>query len=212
MWVDCGHLCFFRPAQVHNPNGKLIGSAVFAQLMAKCCRHIVRHRRIRLNLCTLALPGKYDWSDDSFGPSESTTQTADQSVQPFLHGWLQKVPTYTVQLALLSPKIAHSQGRSEPLSNAFLEPIRAHNPNGISISSLVFAQMTTAAQSVFILYKCNGTPLFPWKCPSQWRIWTPIYMVPGPTWDFNPNGISIGSAGFAGLTSVTDRQTTLLGR
>jgi len=27
----------------------------------------------------------------------------------------------------------------------------------------------------------------------------------------NPNGISTGSAIFAGLTSVTDRQTTLLG-
>jgi len=34
----------------------------------------------------------------------------------------------------------------------------------------------------------------------------------GPTRVHNPNGISIGSAVFAGLTSVTDRQTTLLGR
>jgi len=34
----------------------------------------------------------------------------------------------------------------------------------------------------------------------------------GPTRVFNPNGISIGAAAFAGLTSVTDRQTTLLGR
>ena len=42
-----------------------------------------------------------------------------------------------------------------------------------------------------------------------------IYMLPGPTRVLNPNGISIGSAVFAGLTSVidrqTDRQTTLLG-
>jgi len=30
---------------------------------------------------------------------------------------------------------------------------------------------------------------------------------PGPTRVLNPNGISIGSAIFAGLTSVTDRQT-----
>jgi len=30
---------------------------------------------------------------------------------------------------------------------------------------------------------------------------------PGPTRILNPNGISIGSAVFAGLTSVTDRQT-----
>jgi len=34
----------------------------------------------------------------------------------------------------------------------------------------------------------------------------------GPTRVLNPNDISIGSAVFAGLTSVTDRQTTLLGR
>jgi len=34
----------------------------------------------------------------------------------------------------------------------------------------------------------------------------------GHTRVLNPNGISIGSAIFAGLTSVTDRQTTLLGR
>jgi len=35
---------------------------------------------------------------------------------------------------------------------------------------------------------------------------------PGPTQVLNPNGISIGAAVFAGLTSVTDRQSTLLGR
>jgi len=33
-----------------------------------------------------------------------------------------------------------------------------------------------------------------------------------PTGVLNPNSISIGPAVFAGLTSVTDRQTTLLGR
>jgi len=39
---------------------------------------------------------------------------------------------------------------------------------------------------------------------------------PGPTQVLNPNGVSIGSAVFAGITRVTDRQTnqqtTLLGR
>jgi len=48
-------------------------------------------------------------------------------------------------------------------------------------------------------------------------IWTPSNAwFPGPTRVLNPNGISIGAAVFAGLTSVTDRQTdrqtTLLGR
>jgi len=41
----------------------------------------------------------------------------------------------------------------------------------------------------------------------QYNTW-----FPGPTQVLNPNGISIGSAVFAGLTSVTDGQTTLLGR
>ena len=35
---------------------------------------------------------------------------------------------------------------------------------------------------------------------------------PGSTQVLNPNGSSIGAAVFAGLTSVTDRQTTLLGQ
>jgi len=34
----------------------------------------------------------------------------------------------------------------------------------------------------------------------------------GPTRVLNPNGVSIGAAVLTGLTSVTDRQTTLLGR
>ena len=58
---------------------------------------------------------------------------------------------------------------------------------------------------------------FPLKItPSNWGAWTPSNTwFPGPTRVLNPNGISIGSAVFAGLTSVTDRptdrQTTLLG-
>ena len=32
------NLCFLLPTRVHNPNGKSIGSDVFAQLMAQCHR------------------------------------------------------------------------------------------------------------------------------------------------------------------------------
>jgi len=55
-----------------------------------------------------------------------------------------------------------------------------------------------------------------WDAPS-----TPLKIAPnawfiGPTRVLNPNGIKIGAAVFAGLTSVTDpqtdRETTLLGR
>jgi len=102
------------------------------------------------------------------------------------------------------PKIAPTIKGSGPSSNTWcLGPIQAHNRNCISIGSAVFAQTT---QSVPILY--NGTPL-PLKI-------VPSYAGSGPpssTWFsgrtrvLNPNGISIGSAVFAGLTSVTDRQT-----
>ena len=34
---------------------------------------------------TLAQPGKYDLTCASFGPPESTTQTVNQSIQPFMH-------------------------------------------------------------------------------------------------------------------------------
>jgi len=59
------------------------------------------------------------------------------------------------------------------------------------------------------------------ECPLQWAAPSPLNTVPfhgvtwtlsntwfpGPTRVLNPNGISIGSAVFAGLTSVTDRPT-----
>ena len=41
---------------------------------------------------TLASPGEYDWTCASFSTPESTAQTANRSVQPFLHHSRQKVP------------------------------------------------------------------------------------------------------------------------
>jgi len=53
-----------------------------------------------------------------------------------------------------------------------------------------------------------GRPFPLQNCPFPWWIWTPSNTwFPGPTQVLNPNGISIGSAVLAGLTSVTDRQT-----
>jgi len=54
-----------------------------------------------------------------------------------------------------------------------------------------------------------GRPFPPVQnCPSHGGIWTPSNTwFSGPTKVLNPNSISIGSAVFAGLTSVTDRLT-----
>jgi len=62
-----------------------------------------------------------------------------------------------------------------------------------------------------------GRPFLLKIVPSHWVTWTPSNTwFLKPTRVLNPNGISIGAAVFAGLTSVadrqTDRQTTLLGR
>ena len=92
-----------------------------------------------------------------------------------------------------------------PSNTRFLGPIQAHNPNGISIGSAVFGQMTVDCP-----YTLQWDVPSPQNCPFPWGIWTPCpsnIWFPVPTRVLKPNGISIGSAVFAGLTSVTDRQT-----
>jgi len=81
--------------------------------------------------------------------------------------------------------------------------MRAHNPNGISIGAAVYTQMTAECP-----YSLQWDAPFPQNCPFLWGIWTPMF--PEPTRVLNSNGISIGSAVFAGLTSVTDRQRSRL--
>jgi len=85
IWQIRLNLCFFWPTQVHNPNGKSIGSVVCVQ------------------------------------------PTAD-----------------TLQWATLSPKIPLPMGRSGLSSNTcFPWPIRVLNPNSISIGSTGFAALTS---------------------------------------------------------------------
>jgi len=69
---------------------------------------------------------------------------------------------------------------------------RVLNPNGKSIGSAIFAQLTAT--------------LFPSKLPFPWGRLDPyLIMFPSAHPSHNRNGISIGSAIFAGLTTVTDR-------
>jgi len=101
--------------------------------------------------------------------------------------------------------MATSLSTAGPPSNTwFLGPIQTHNPNGISIGSTVFAQMTAECP-----YTLQWGALFPFKiAPSHVGIWTPSNTwFLGPTQVPKPNGNSIGAATFAGLTSVTDQQT-----
>jgi len=93
---------------------------------------------------------------DSLGPSEPTNQTASLSVQPFLHRWPQSVPIFYNGTPLSLLKIAPSHGGSGPPSNTwFPEPTWGLNPNGISISLAVLAELTSvtdhATRSVTIV-------------------------------------------------------------
>jgi len=70
-----------------------------------------------------------------------STDSASQTVQPFLHSSRHSVPI--LYNGRPFPKIAPSNGDLDPISNTwFLEPTRAHNPNGISIGSVDFVGFT----------------------------------------------------------------------
>jgi len=191
------HVLGLRPTWVHNPNGKSIGSAVFAAHSTVSLRklsppantyelllpsvhqspqpkqkidrlsHFCTALR-RVSSGTLTPPGEYDWTCASFHPLESTTQMADWSAQPFLHSWQQKIPIF-YNWRLNPPKLTLPMGIWPPSNTWFLWPIQAHNSNGIWMGSTVFAQMT--AEYPYTL-QCDA-PLPPQNCPFPWGIWTP---------------------------------------
>jgi len=145
------NLCFLWPTRFHNPNGKSIGSVIFAQLTA----------------VSSSMPGHVLSSNNC----------------PFAR-------------------------RIWALYNTcFVEPTRVHNPNGISIGSAVFAQITR--QSVAILY--NGTPLPLKIAHSHGRTSTPsntwFPTHPSPQTKRHLDRFSRFCRAY-----YCDRQTTLLGQ
>jgi len=119
-----------------------------------------------------------------------------------------KVIAHKASYSKLRPQIrCHGnipQHRWTPCNTWFPQPKRY-----LDQFSRFFAQMT--AECLYTLH---------WDAPPPLKIAPPSggsglpsnTWFLGPTRVLNPNGISIGAAVFAGLTSVTDRQTTLLGR
>ena len=86
------------------------------------------------------------------------------------------------------------------LNTCFPGPTRVHNPNSISIGSAIFAQLTAVLLYITTNPLKLSLPMGYLNPPSNtWFL--------RPTRVFNPNGISIGWAVFAGLSFVTDRQT-----
>jgi len=128
----------------------------------------------------------------------------------FLHSSWQKVPIL-YNGCPYPPELPLPMGGLDPHLTQFLGPMRAKNPNGTSIVSAVFAQMTAECPYTLEWFACSLSklplPMGDWTpCNTPWRIWTPCNTrFLGPTRVLNPNGNSIVSAIFAGLTSgVTD--------
>jgi len=111
---------------------------------------------------TLAPPGKYDWTFASFVPLESTTDTANGSVQSFLHSLWQKVPI------LYSGAPIH-QNCPFPWGIWSGPPTVTHDAFGPYESTaqtaprLVQPSLHRWPRSVSILY--SGLPVFPHNCP-----------------------------------------------
>ena len=112
---------------------------------------------------TLALPGEYDWTCASFGTFESTTETANGSVQPFLHSLRQKVPMlynkrpYQLELPLPMGDL------DVPCNTWCFGPMRAHNPNDTSIGSAVFAQITAECPYTGLPVSSVNRPVLQYK-------------------------------------------------
>jgi len=124
---------------------------------------------------------------------------------------------------LTTGRIAIAHGRfnhTRHLASLSVYCYATHASLGPSVSKFPMQSRSTqpflhsSRQRVVIL--CMGPPLSPLKIDASHGGSEPyLIMVSWPTRAHSPNDISIGSAVFAGLTTVTDRQTdrqtTLLG-
>jgi len=132
--------CFFGSIRVHNPNGTSASPSVrpfctgHCRLSSGMPGHVLYPKNCPLAWGDLD-PHLTHGSSDS---PESTPQTAFRSVQPFLH----RESLYFYGPHLPPSKLSLPMRIWTPSNTCFLGPIRVHNPNGISIGSAVFAQIT----------------------------------------------------------------------
>jgi len=156
---------------------------------------------------TLAPPGEYDWTCASFGLLESTPQPKRQMdrFSRFAQLTAESADRPTLKWAPLSTRIAPSNGGSGPPCNTWcFGPMRANkfnNPNGTSIGSAVFAQMTTECPYTLQWFACFLLK----TAPSHVGICTSPLGPPSPErkckWQLHR------FSRFAGLTTVTDWQS-----
>jgi len=112
MCLTC-NTCFRRPIRVHNPNDISIGLAIFAQLTVECHR-----ARLGMFFPLTIAPSHKDLDPHlirgSLSPSDSVSQTASRSVQPFLHSSRQSVPNTLLTSSPFTPQNCPFTGGSGP--------------------------------------------------------------------------------------------------
>ena len=121
---------------------------------------------------TLALPTEYDSTCASFGPPESTTETANRSVQPFLHSSRDSFVGYTGATCRIRLKLCTLAQPAE-FKRLSLFFHRIHNPNSKSIGSAVSAQLTAVS-----LYTLQWATLSPKITPAQGGSGPTYFMIP----------------------------------
>jgi len=127
---------------------------------------------------TLAPPGEYDWTCASFGPSESSVQTANRSVQPFAQLTAKCRQVYRRLLANTIEIVHIAAIWQIQLNSCFLQPTQVHNPNSKSVGWAVSAQLT--AESPYTLQWATVSPKI---SVSHGGIWTPSNTwFLGPIW------------------------------
>jgi len=156
---------------------------------------------------TLAPPGEYDWTCASFDPLECTTDTA-KWIGSVVFAQLMAESAYTLQWGHpYSPELPLSMGDLDlPCNTWCFRPIRVHNPNGTSIGSAVFAQMTAGC-----LYTLQWFTCFPSKLPLP-MLASGLHVIRG---SLAPpeSGTQMGTSSFQPFLqgwqteTVTERQT-----
>jgi len=116
---------------------------------------------------TLAPPGEYDWTLHPSAPLESTTDTANGSVQPFLHSLRQKVPIL-YNGHPYPPELPLPMGDLDLPCNTMLS---AHTSPQPKWHLDRFSRLCADNQSVSILY--NTLPVFPSKLPLPMSVSEP---------------------------------------
>jgi len=137
---------FLRPIWAHNPNGILIGSAVFAQTTVECPYTLQWDAHYPPKICPFPW-GMWTPSNTWFpGPPKSWTQTAARSVQPLLEGslvWQTDQPT---------DRPTDHATRSVRIGRIYVRSTAMRPNNNTTITSLAF---------IWIDWKCetwnNGT-------------------------------------------------------